>query len=363
MNNVRKIVKEALKEAYYTTWKKIEEGSPSDAFKGTETEIASKLAKKLKLGKFFPLGSGTGGFAYHIPNNKVLKITKDKTEASEAFKIKGKNLKHLADIYEVYELRGKYQGTYVIISELLDKTDDIDIAEDVLFNYAKQVLNTYHQDSIFLDYSFGKLKGPGVTKMINSIYEWGEQEDVNPSEIEIAIWYFKGMIGVIDEMKKYNILSKDWGAHNLGIKKNGQLAMYDLGYGDPEVPKGINNIHLNEKQLEEFWSADEYPQFDDGQFNPIFHNRPSLPVMNMNTAPMREAEMSQEEVDVQLLPLEYHYMFDDFVTYTTEPEIREIAPSLDLNRNTKDIVLDIKKNYPSLYDNFAEWISDRLNKS
>jgi len=106
--------------------------------------------------------------------------------------------------------------------------------------------------------------------------------------------------------------------------------------------------------------ANDYPEFTDGQSNPIFHARATPPTMNMNTAPMREAEMSQEEVDVQLLPLEYHYMFDDFVMYSTEAEIREIAPTLDLVRNSKDIVMDIKKNYPSLYDNFAKFISEKI---
>ena len=97
MDSLRKHIRTILEEGHYTTWKKlgelgplqygenVDESSPADAFKGAEAEIASKLTKHLNLGKFAPLGSGTGGFAYYIPNNRVLKITKDKTEAAEAF--------------------------------------------------------------------------------------------------------------------------------------------------------------------------------------------------------------------------------------------------------------------------------------
>jgi len=361
MDSLRKLVKQTLSdiypmaEAHYTTWKKIQE-APIDKFEGEQTSIVDKLAKHFKINKLMPLGSGTSGFAYYIPNNRVLKITKDKSEAAEAYKIQNKKLKHLANIYGTYSLKGKYEGTYVIISELLTKSEEIDNADQLLADFLDSEFG-YSISFFFEDYSNGSMSKEEIqdyTKRLKEFYE--------PGEAQQTIWYMTGKFGIIDEIRKYRIHSTDWGLTNIGLKKDGNLAMYDLGYGDPDVPKGVHDIHLNEKQLEEFWSADEYPQFDDGQFNPTFHNRPSLSVMNMNTAPMREAEMSQEEVNVQLLPLEYHYMFDDFVTNTTEAELREIAPTLDLNRNTKDIVLDIKKNYPSLYDNFAEFIDDRLNK-
>jgi len=121
----------------------------------------------------------------------------------------------------------------------------------------------------------------------------------------------------------------------------------------------LSEIELNSLEETQVIKSD-YPEFQDGQANPIFHNKAYPPKMHMNTSPLGESEISQEELDKKLLPIEYHYMFDDFVTYTTEAELREIAPAIDLNRNTKDIVLDIKKNYPSIYDNFAKFISDRL---
>ena len=362
-----------MKEGHYTTWKKlrelgplqygenVEEGSPIDAFKGTESEIAAKIAKHLNLGKFAPLGSGTGGFAYYIPNNRVLKITKDKTEAVEAFKIKGKKLKHIANIYEVYELKGKYKGTYVIISELLDKSDDLDIAEDILFKFAKEVLDRYHQDAIFVSYFHGELKKKDIPKIVNQIYDWAwsDENQINPKDTEIAVWYFKGMISIIDELKEYNIHSTDWGNQNLGIKKNGDLAMYDLGYGDNELPKALSKIHLNQEGK---LTADEYPDFFDGQNNPLFKNSAYPPVMNTNDKPLSETEISNEELHKKDLPYRFSHLFDDFVTEKTEAEIREIAPTIDLNQNPGMLMMNLETNYPSLFDNFADWLFNREKK-
>ena len=87
MNSLKKHIRKILEEAHYTTWQSIEElgplqygegrgESPIDTFMGEEDLIVQKLAKHFKIGKVAPLGSGTNGFAYYIPNNRVLKVTK-----------------------------------------------------------------------------------------------------------------------------------------------------------------------------------------------------------------------------------------------------------------------------------------------
>lgn len=245
MQSVRDIIKKIIEENYYTTWKKIEEGSPIDQFKGQETEILNKLTKHLGITKVAPLGQGTSGFAYYIPNNRVLKITKDKTEAAEAFKIKGKNLKHLANIYEVYALHGKYEGTYVIISELLDRSEDIENGRDWLSDFVE---NTFGHSLfwIFQDAIDGHIDQNKIKEYKKEIRQFARSEYSNNMDPEKTIWFMTGIFGIIEELKGWKIKSTDWGVTNLGIKKNGNLAMFDLGYGDPNLSPNIQNINLNE---------------------------------------------------------------------------------------------------------------------
>ena len=51
------------------------------------------------------------------------------------------------------------------------------------------------------------------------------------SSIELKNFIFQFM-NMVKEISKNNIQSHDYDAHNLGYKKNGNLAYFDLGYGD-----------------------------------------------------------------------------------------------------------------------------------
>lgn len=370
MDSIRDLIAKTLNEAHYTTWKKIEVGSPIDQFQDTESEIVSKLAKHFKLGKVLPLGNGTSGFAYYIPNNRVLKITKDKSEAAEAHKILNKKNKSLANIYGVYELHGKYEGTYVIISELLDNSEDITDGYQLLKKYLEDEMN-YSISLFFIGYYHGKIDDREIKMYTNDIKNYYE-----PYKVQIALWFMNGMFKIIKELKENNIQSTDWGTSNLGVKKNGGLAMYDLGYGDTQIPKNINTVHLNEKKIDELgplefgeslneWlSADEYPEFDDGQFNPIFKNRPYLPSMNMNTAPLSEDSAEPQVIQKLALPLEYHYMWGDFLASKGDT-IKDIMPNIVKqgiqNVNTRSLVYDMQNKNPELYQDFANWIDQQLH--
>jgi len=194
-----------INEAYYTTWKKREIAEDISQFEGQEQEIANKLAKHFNIGKMAPLGSGTKGYAYYIPNNKVLKITTDKTEAAESFKIKGKKLKNISNIYDVYALHGRYEGFYVIISELLDKTEDIDNGEDWFDEFARKTLLSSGVGLVVYKYTSGKLTPHDITKIINDLYDYFEGEEY---KAQVAEWYFKGLINIAAEFKKYNIITR-----------------------------------------------------------------------------------------------------------------------------------------------------------
>jgi len=76
----------------------------------------SKIIKKFTELKHRKLGKGGEfGMAYDIGNDKVLKITTDKTEAVNSNKLIGKTPQHLAEVYDVKRYIGKDEKEYFII--------------------------------------------------------------------------------------------------------------------------------------------------------------------------------------------------------------------------------------------------------
>ena len=242
--------KKNVNEGYYTTWKSIielDDLGPSQYSEGVEEleyikdDIVQKLSKHFNIKKTHPLGSGTQGYAYYIPNNKVLKITTDKSEAADANKIKGKKLKHLSNIYGVYALKGRYDGFYVVVSEFINKSERIDNADQSLADFLDSEFG-YSISYFFEDYSNGSITKDEIKDYIRQIKEFYKQ---NPNESAETIWYMTEKFALIDEIRVNKIISTDWGLTNIGLKKDGHLAMYDFGYGNLDAPD-VQNINLNE---------------------------------------------------------------------------------------------------------------------
>lgn len=468
-----------MKRKHYTTWKKLEEDiADFDKLDISHHTILSKLASKLGIKKYSPLDSGTQGYAYYIPGNKVLKITTDASEAAESFKIKGKNLKHLVKVYDVYALKGNLQGIYAIVSEL------VDFNEDIIEGYENldRILNKefgYSLDHLLYKYSAGKIVSERIAQYTSAIKETMEPADANKT-----ILFMKQMFEIVDELQKNEIKTNDWSMNNIGVKKNGNLAMFDLGYGGQKPSEDIEDIHLNEessyshtkfsapsderlqnrKGLMQFTAKDgntyyisdsanpifikvysleaglrpigylylhhniknntyvpdagknmavqidpeyrrlglasamydyaedilgfdvipanlqhpeamamwkkrvpmleflgnpETPEFIDGVNNPMMSASPYPPTMNMNSMPLAEEEISQEELSIKDLPLKYSHLFENFVREVSEYEIREIAPNINLDMNPHALIMQIEKTNPELFDNFAEWLHSR----
>lgn len=81
--------------------------------------ILYKILSKLNISSSKFIGGGMFGYAHDIGNNKILKITKDKTEAINSSKIIGKTLKHIANIYDVKQFTSNDREYYIIILEKL----------------------------------------------------------------------------------------------------------------------------------------------------------------------------------------------------------------------------------------------------
>src|SRR5690554_3587005 len=206
--------------------------------------VLNKIKKELNVNILKYLKSGEYGDAYNIGNNKVLKLTTDKSEALESQKIKGKINKHLADIYNVYEVNytiaGDNKKIYVILLEFLD------VDKDRFTDYIKNI-NEYFRDKtdtiildIIDDYHFNR-------NVYNNEYKEHVQEFLKLGNEESR--FLEDFLNIIDELKTNNMNTADYvNMGNLGYKKNGKLGYFDLGYGD-ENGEIKNIININERKL------------------------------------------------------------------------------------------------------------------
>lgn len=115
----------------------------------TDGILLDKIKNKLNIGRSEYIGGGMFGFAHDIGDNKVLKITKDKTEAINSKKIKNKKLKHIADIYDVYKFSHRDKIYYVIILEKLIIDNSLHNVYWELYELFKQHMsNNFKKDII-----------------------------------------------------------------------------------------------------------------------------------------------------------------------------------------------------------------------
>jgi len=182
-------------------------------------ELAAKIAKKLNLGENpIKIGEGTQGAAYKI-NDKVLKITSDKSEAIDGKKLVGKNNEYLADIYDVYSLSDPFDNIYVLIKEYLTDVDSNVYEEAVskFKNFKKNLDIRLSDDSLMRNKSDLNL----LITRIKSIPNYNT---------ELKYVYNYAMI--LKELSDNNIISNDILHQNVGKKPNGNIAYFDIGYSE-----------------------------------------------------------------------------------------------------------------------------------
>lgn len=359
MDNLRYIIRKALSEAvkkrkYYTTWKKLM-GEDREEIDLTVNDIVSKVTHQLGISKYHLAGTGTQGYAYYIPNNRILKITTDRSEPVESKKIMGKHCKHLADVYNVYTLKGKYEGVYVIISELLEKSEKIDNAYEDLGGYLKNIGTHEDVNRLISRYKDGILSEEDMDSLYDKMKSLSTQDD---QKLQSSLWLFKELIELVEELNSFNIHTTDYINVNLGLKKNGKLAMHDLGYS----PNKDNDSEI--MYIDEYDTIPnlDYPDFLDPQYNKGMQNTPYPPMANPNKAPMREAQISSEDLEKKNLPLKHHNLWSEFLQ-ANSAALGDILPTLSRqysNVETLETIKSVSKDNPALYDQFAEWIFNHL---
>jgi serine/threonine protein kinase len=184
------------------------------------------------------LGAGATGTAYHIGNNKVLKITKDRSEANACNRIKGKKLKNVYEIYDVFELDDL--GVYVIHQELLAPLDPV-----VTKNWSKSytALTRAVNRKWSLEEALDELEAEWEGG-------WGPtpEESAKPAVKEAFAQAYNGL----KELEENRIIFRDFHYKNIMKRpSSGELVIIDLGVSrSPE--RAIDK--LNEGIIREDWS-------------------------------------------------------------------------------------------------------------
>ena len=241
--------------------------------------IANKVAQQFQLGTPKYLKSGTFGSAYDIGDNKILKVTSDKSEAVENLKLIGKPLKYIAEPYKVYGITPRSGETkyFVIILEKL-KTDE------------------HHFTAMMerLDFAFNKILKIELGDVIDHYvlgYDTGVDEDKvkkymsrNPKDKE----FFDSLMKIAEECQEYGIESFEFlKPANLGYKKNGSLGFFDVGFGGftvgdkkpVDVPMDVQEDGSAKFSTPDAIGQDGFPPYDNYDDSPLTDNNIPVNVM------------------------------------------------------------------------------------
>ena len=235
----------------------------------TIEQLGLKLAEKLNLkvdSDFKLLGKGSQGYAFKINDDIALKITTDLTEVNEAKALLGKKNKYLGDFYDVYRLKKPYNNIFIIVREYLD-VDNIRYIQ--LRNESNQEMSKFKNNSEYY------VNAGGLNTQIK--YDWNVKNKLientnnlirkNGKENFPATIQF---LGLFIELYNNRIVSPDIGENNVGFKKNGNLAYYDIGYTQNSSEEGrYKELSLEQKNIEESLVAPTHDHFKNKSYNEI----------------------------------------------------------------------------------------------
>jgi len=237
--------------------------------------IAVEIGKKLGVEPQY-IGHGLFGVAYDIGDNKVLKITSDKSEAAENLGLIGKPLKYIAQPYRVFQVNSEVNAdfpiTYGIILEKL-KTDQ---------PYFKRMYDR-------LEYVFKNIFNIDYKEALE-VYLYGHQfdHDIEKSEVdhyfkknsEDAEFFFS-ILRIAEELDKYGVESLDYyNAENLGYKKDGAIGFFDVGFGNGFLqPTDAEQMGVNVAEdgsakfsTDNAIAQDDFPPYNSNDTSPMINN-------------------------------------------------------------------------------------------
>lgn len=178
-------------------------------------KIANSLGYELKE----KVGEGCYGCAYKLSDDKVLKLTYDYEEATNANYMRRKPItKHIVNYYDVRKINIPKIKSYnsAIYSIVMDYVHQ---PADEIKNVFSKMRVKFFNDGISNE---ELLKGWGIRKL-----DWSRDE------MPVVKYLLSQRDGVLTEMGKYKMSTIDLHKNNLGFK-NGSLVFFDIG-GDTKI--------------------------------------------------------------------------------------------------------------------------------
>jgi hypothetical protein len=172
-------------------------GDYYDEFEETPDEIIIDKDSNLSLLDFIKdkmnikdstyIGGGFFGYAHDIGSGKILKITKDKTEAINAKKVMGKELTHIANVYDVKKFERKSNMYFIIVLEKLELDTELESLNEEL----KKVF----------DMNKTKLLGDSIISDVKNKYHREFLEDITKIGREKTWSKWRDIISKNEELK------------------------------------------------------------------------------------------------------------------------------------------------------------------
>lgn len=241
-----------------------------DYDKNIADSIATQVANKMGLGQPKYIDSGSYGVAYDIGNDKVLKITSDRSEAIENKKLIDKPLKYIALPYNVFEISSRNNEipeTYAIVLEKLQTSPEIQRMFDRL------------------EYVFNSIFGIGIPEVIEHYSGGYDNPDIDTNKINLYLKknsqdakFFGGLLRILEETRQYGVQSIDFlNPKNLGYKKNGILAFFDVGFSFQTQEPQAEKIEVDEDGTSKFSTInsvgqDDFPPYEQNDTSPVTDN-------------------------------------------------------------------------------------------
>lgn len=200
------------------------------------SDLANLISKKLNYDNAEFIASGADGVVYSISDNLILKITNSKQEANIVYELIGKELKHIINYYNIFQIETKkyklissqlrfpyFDEMYFIIAEKCIVNNDIPkIITDIqnIMVDANIKISTKNFFKILLEENNLNIIKKYLDKFTLSPFLYLKSKDEFYN-------YYEQLVNIAKEMKNNNIENIDGHAWNFGIK-NGNLCLFDI---------------------------------------------------------------------------------------------------------------------------------------
>jgi len=212
-----------MAKTIFKTTVKVEKpyGSNSQWTECTKDKIVKfedAIQKRTKASVVEFLGSGSRGIAFALSNGNVLKLTDDKTEASASAVLKGRKLKNIIEIYDVFQL-GKLP-IYGVVQEKVKPLSD----------KFEQLCNEIFAFWCSTDSRENAIKSNSVDKTLDSFRTALSYVNLKLSKLAGGTVLAKQLLNGLLELAANNIAFIDVVYRNVGKTSDGVVKIFDIGY-------------------------------------------------------------------------------------------------------------------------------------